>query len=52
MNSVPVSLELARRMALQAQLQDGKPRLPFGKEGVAQTVERLGYVQIDTISVV
>lgn len=39
-------------MALQAQLLDGKPRLPFGKEGVAQTVERLGYVQIDTISVV
>ena len=39
-------------MALHAQLLDGKPRLPDGKEGVARTIERLGYVQIDTISVV
>ena len=52
MNSVPVSLEIARRMALHAQLFGERPALPDGKEGIAQTIERLGYVQIDTISVV
>jgi uncharacterized protein YcaQ len=39
-------------MALHAQLLDGRPTFPDGKEGVAQTIEALGYVQIDTISVV
>jgi len=52
MKSVQVSLEIARRMALHAQLLGDRPAFPDGKEGVAQTVERLGYVQIDTISVV
>ena len=52
MKSVPVSLEIARRMALHAQLLDGQVALPVGKEGVAKTIEALGYVQIDTISVV
>ena len=52
MLSVPVSLEFARRIALHAQLLGERPVLPDGKEGVAQTIERLGYVQIDTISVV
>ena len=28
------------------------PELPEGREGVALTIERLGYIQIDTISVV
>jgi uncharacterized protein YcaQ len=28
------------------------PNLPDGKEGVAQAIEHLGYVQIDTISVI
>ncbi len=35
-----------------AQGLDGSRDLPPGKEGVAQTIERLGHVQIDTISVV
>jgi uncharacterized protein YcaQ len=52
MNSVQVSLEIARRMALHAQLFGERPAFPDGKEGIAQTIERLGYVQIDTISVV
>jgi len=42
----------ARRLALRCQGLDGSWDLPSGKEGVAQTVERLGYVQIDTIAVV
>jgi uncharacterized protein YcaQ len=43
---------MARRLALYSQGLDGRWDLPAGKEGVAQAIERLGYVQIDTISVV
>jgi len=47
-----ISLAHARRLALQAQGLDGGWQPAPGKEGAAQVVERLGYVQIDTISVV
>jgi uncharacterized protein YcaQ len=47
-----ISLASARRVALHTQLLDGRASLPNGKEGVAQTIERLGYVQIDTIAVI
>ena len=47
-----ISLSTARRLAIRAQGLDGRWRLPNGKEGVAQAVEFLGYVQIDTIAVV
>lgn len=47
-----ISLATARRLALAAQGLDGRWKLPPGCEGVAQTVDRLGHVQIDTISVV
>lgn len=47
-----ISSRLARRLALRAQLLDGSPELPAGKEGVAQTIEKLGYVQIDPLAVV
>ena len=47
-----ISLSMARRLALCSQGLDGSWDLPTGKEGVAQAVERLGYVQIDTIAVV
>ncbi len=43
---------LARRMLLHAQLLDGKSPAGRGREGVARTVGHLGYVQIDTISVI
>ena len=52
MPAVHVSLPDARRLALRCQLLDGETPLPSGKEGVAQAIERLGYVQIDTIAVV
>lgn len=42
----------ARRLALRCQLLDGGGSLPAGKEGVARAIERLGYVQIDTIAAV
>ena len=47
-----ISLSTARRLALRSQGPGGGWKLSRGKEGVAQAVERLGYVQIDTISVV
>jgi len=47
-----ISLATARRLALTAQGLDGAWTPPPGKEGTAAVIERLGYVQIDTISVV
>ena len=47
-----LSQKTARRLALHAQLLDGRTILLRGKEGVAQVIEHLGYVQIDTISVI
>ena len=45
-------MKTARRLAIHSQGLDGRWRLARGKEGVARTIERLGYVQIDTIAVV
>jgi len=47
-----ISVSLARRIALQSQGLDGQWPLAEGKAGVAQAIQRLGYVQIDTIAVV
>ena len=47
-----LSMSDARRLALRCQGLDGRWGLPAGKEGVARAIERLGYVQIDTIAVV
>jgi uncharacterized protein YcaQ len=52
MTAPSISKQRARQLAIQAQLLDGKYRPPSGREGVAHTIERLGYVQIDTISVI
>jgi uncharacterized protein YcaQ len=49
---VNLSISQARRLALKRQLLDGHAGLPPGKEGVLRCVERLGYVQIDTINVI
>jgi uncharacterized protein YcaQ len=37
---------------MKTHLLDGRTRLPKGKEGVARTIEKLGYLQIDTIAVI
>ena len=42
----------ARRLLVGAQGLDKNWKLPAGQEGAAQVVERLGYVQIDTIAVI
>ncbi len=47
-----ISASTARRLAVQCQGLDGGWRLPKGKEGAARVIERLGYVQIDTIAVI
>jgi uncharacterized protein YcaQ len=47
-----ISLSTARKLAIRCQGLDGRWNLPKGKEGIAQVIERLGYVQIDTIAVV
>lgn len=47
-----ISLEQARRAAINSQLLGNKNNLAKGKEGVYQVIEKLGYIQIDTISVI
>lgn len=47
-----ISQKTARRLALHAQLLDGRTRVGRGSAGVAQAIGHLGYVQIDTISVI
>ena len=47
-----ISASTARLLALHGQGLDGHWQLPGGKEGTAQVIERLGYVQIDTIAVI
>ncbi|MCK4595068.1 YcaQ family DNA glycosylase, partial [bacterium] len=41
-----------KRLALRHQLLDGRTSLPAGREGTLRCIERLGYVQIDTINVI
>ena len=52
MSEIAISLTDARRLAIRRQLLDGASDLPDGAAGVAEAIERLGYVQIDTIAVV
>jgi uncharacterized protein YcaQ len=47
-----ISQKTARRLVLHAQLLDGGTRIKKGTEGVAQAIGHLGYIQIDTISVI
>lgn len=47
-----IPLSTARRLALHAHGLDTPWSLSPGREGAAQIIERLGYVQIDTIHVI
>jgi uncharacterized protein YcaQ len=47
-----IPIAQARVLALRGQGLDGSWHLPSGKDGAAKVIERLGYVQIDTIAVV
>ena len=52
MNKIELNSKSARKIILNAQLLDGNLNLSNGKESIAQTIEKLGYIQIDTISVI
>ncbi len=41
-----------RRIALHSSLLYGQAKLPKGKDGVMSVIQKLGYTQIDTISVI
>jgi len=47
-----ISLATARQLALRAHGLNGGWMLPPNQEGAAQIIERLGYVQIDTIYII
>lgn len=47
-----ISLAMARQLALHAHGLNNGWTLPSGKKGAAQIIERLGYVQIDTIHII
>jgi uncharacterized protein YcaQ len=47
-----LSRAAACRLAIHCQGLNGRWQLASGKEGAAQVADRLGYVQIDTISVI
>lgn len=52
MQKEKISLQSARRLFLSSQLLAGKMKLDQGKEGILQTINKLGYVQIDPLSVI
>ncbi len=52
MPAAKLTLKQARRLAVQCQLLDSTANLPKNKEGAARVIERLGYVQVDTINVI
>jgi len=52
MKKTKLSNSEARALALRGQLLDGNTNLLPGKDGVLQTIDQLGYVQIDTIAAV
>jgi uncharacterized protein YcaQ len=47
-----ISIQLARKLFLQSQLLSGKAKSVRGKKGVLQSINKLGYVQIDPLSVI
>ncbi len=51
-NKKNLPLTTARRLSIRTQGLDNHTPVSSGKEGTTQVVERLGYVQIDTIAVI
>ncbi len=52
MNNLNITREDAHRIILSTQLLDGKYNLPKSKKGTAVIINKLGYIQIDTISII
>jgi len=51
-NQIDISNRIARALVLHAQQLSGRPNGASGKQGVMQSFEQLGYIQIDTISAI
>ena len=52
MTPIILSKQAARRIILDAQLLNGKSGAEPGKAGLRRIIDRLGYIQIDTIHIV
>jgi hypothetical protein len=52
MNMISISKTEASEIVFHGQLLNGVPGISKGRKGFAEIVDRLGYVQIDTISVI
>lgn len=52
MNKQKISKSEAVKLVLNSQLLNGKSKTAKGKKGFAEIIDKLGYVQIDTISVI
>ena len=52
MKSLQISTKEASQIVLNAQLLDGQAEIPKGKKGTAGIINKLGYIQIDTISMI
>jgi uncharacterized protein len=52
MNKLKISKELSKKIILNSQLLNGRTKLSKGNKGFYEIIDQLGYVQIDTISVI
>jgi uncharacterized protein YcaQ len=52
MNPITLSKSAARRVVLDAQMLNGKSGAEPGKAGLRRIIDRLGYIQIDTINII
>lgn len=49
---IRISLDIAKNIAVHSQLLDNKAKILKGKKGILEVLDQIGYIQIDTISVV
>ncbi|MEJ2051105.1 MAG: crosslink repair DNA glycosylase YcaQ family protein [Calditrichota bacterium] len=52
MKPLSISTDLAKSLAVSAQLLDNETQISHGKDGILQIINQLGYIQIDTISII
>lgn len=52
MLQLKLAIHGARCVAIQAQVLDGRRKLPRSQEGIARVTVHLGYVQMDAIAVI
>ena len=52
MKPISIPKNMARSLAVKTQLLDNDAKIDSGKNGILQIVDQLGYIQIDTISII